>query len=96
MDVKIPEDKMFAPPINVRVYDDRLLNKPLLATRSIPIVPFIPWGEDNKLAIQAAGEQMPEKVEGIPGAAFIKEQKEVKKHFVLSSFPSFALIFLLL
>jgi len=31
--VRIPEDKLFAPPINIKVFDDRLIYKPLIGVR---------------------------------------------------------------
>eukprot|EP01114_Cavostelium_apophysatum_P012665 TRINITY_DN2890_c0_g1_i2.p1 TRINITY_DN2890_c0_g1~~TRINITY_DN2890_c0_g1_i2.p1 ORF type:complete len:2032 (+),score=608.70 TRINITY_DN2890_c0_g1_i2:72-6098(+) len=50
LDVKIPEDVMFAPPINIKVIDDRLVYKPIVGVRSISTTPFIPWnsGENSK------------------------------------------------
>lgn len=68
MNIKVPENKLFAPPINIRVYDDRLvLGKPLIATRSLPLEAFVPWESVRPVV----SEDAPRIVDEIPGAKHI-------------------------
>eukprot|EP00033_Pygsuia_biforma_P002484 GCRY01002754.1.p1 GENE.GCRY01002754.1~~GCRY01002754.1.p1 ORF type:complete len:1277 (-),score=458.89 GCRY01002754.1:265-4095(-) len=62
--VKVPMNPLYAPYINVRVYDSRLLgaNTPLVASTSIPLAPYIPWSSSKPLSL------LPPPVDDIPGA----------------------------
>jgi hypothetical protein len=70
LDVKIPEDKLYSVPLNIRVYDHRGL-KYLVGTRSVPLNPFLPWNGENLSKEQ--GDTVTVEVSNIPGAQFIKE-----------------------
>ncbi len=72
--MKIPENPLFAPPLNIRVYDDRLILKPLVALRSIPLSPFIPWAQPSEQDLAVLNENIRKPVDQIPGAALIKEE----------------------
>ena len=69
--VKVPENKLFSIPVNIRVYDDRVI-KTLVATRSISLTQFIPWDDTAQAELQI--EDQPKRVSGIPGASLIKKE----------------------
>jgi hypothetical protein len=85
--VSVPEDPLFAPPINIKVYDERLLGayKPLVAARSFSMLPFLPWkdqvkmDENMKKQLESAQEDTLQKVEKIPGSAYIKEDPKTSE-----------------
>jgi hypothetical protein len=62
--VPVPENQLFAPPINIKVKDDRLIHQPLVATRSISMTPFIPWTPEEPIV----REDVTPVVDKIPGA----------------------------
>ena len=58
--VRLPEDPLFAPTINIHVYDKVLrgVGKRLLSSASIPIAPFLPWANvDDTYAITLGEEE---------------------------------------
>jgi len=69
LNVQIPEDPLFAPPINIQVYDDRVIHKPLVAFRSLNSAQFIPWQK-----VEVVPENTPPVVENIPGASQLSEE----------------------
>jgi len=71
--VKVPLDPLFAPPINIKIYDDRLIHHPLGGTRSISLASYIPW---KAKAAEEHSEDIPPAIEGIPGA---KDEKETER-----------------
>jgi hypothetical protein len=70
LEVKLPSSRLFAPPLNIRVYDDRVLYKALVATRSISLAPFITWDDskDEISIVPLDDETKPKVVDKIPGA----------------------------
>lgn len=66
---------MFAPPLNIRVYDDRVIAKPLIGTRSLPLEAFISW----EAVRPNISEDAPKIVQEIPGAKSIKEDDKGEK-----------------
>eukprot|EP00656_Telonema_subtile_P051134 TRINITY_DN6814_c0_g1_i3.p1 TRINITY_DN6814_c0_g1~~TRINITY_DN6814_c0_g1_i3.p1 ORF type:complete len:910 (-),score=293.62 TRINITY_DN6814_c0_g1_i3:1309-4038(-) len=48
----LPHKALFAPNINVRVFDDRLLGEVVVGTSSIPVAPYMNWS-DSALEIEA-------------------------------------------
>lgn len=77
--VAIPENPLFAPPINLLVYDDRVIHKPLIAFRSLSTAHFIPW--EN---VQVVQEDAPVVVKEIPGAP-LEERKPAEEGVGLES-----------
>lgn len=73
--VNIPKDPLFAPSINVRVFDDRMVHKPLVGTRSIGIAPFVTfYGRKKQLEDLEADLPKSVDLEDIPGAKLIKPE----------------------
>lgn len=68
MNLQVPDNRIYAPPINIKVYDDRLIHKPLIATRSISMSPFIPWDQDTDALKALNQENFKPTVDKIPGA----------------------------
>eukprot|EP01091_Cochliopodium_minus_P000588 TRINITY_DN10526_c0_g1_i1.p1 TRINITY_DN10526_c0_g1~~TRINITY_DN10526_c0_g1_i1.p1 ORF type:complete len:683 (-),score=269.35 TRINITY_DN10526_c0_g1_i1:77-2125(-) len=74
MDIQIPQDLLFVPPINFRVFDKRLLGSPLVATRSTSLFPYVTWAnkEEAKEILQAEVINADIKViDEIPGSGMI-------------------------
>lgn len=66
LSVPLPLEQVFAPVINVRVFDDRpIFGKVLVGTASIPIAPYLPW---NKGKVPFEKQGLPLRVNEIPGA----------------------------
>eukprot|EP00027_Filamoeba_sp_ATCC50430_P012373 CAMPEP_0168566368 /NCGR_PEP_ID=MMETSP0413-20121227/14383_1 /TAXON_ID=136452 /ORGANISM="Filamoeba nolandi, Strain NC-AS-23-1" /LENGTH=1321 /DNA_ID=CAMNT_0008598385 /DNA_START=51 /DNA_END=4013 /DNA_ORIENTATION=- len=78
--VQVPENPLFAPPINIQVYDDRKIVRPLAGLRTISISPFVSW---YNMSAENAGKGMDEGntpvVDSIPGASLIKEEAPKEK-----------------
>jgi len=68
LSVKVPENRLFTLPINIRVKDDRLIQHPIIGTRSIAITPYIPW-TDVSPSYHELDEHLPKPVNEIPGAS---------------------------
>eukprot|EP01091_Cochliopodium_minus_P016955 TRINITY_DN6513_c0_g1_i1.p1 TRINITY_DN6513_c0_g1~~TRINITY_DN6513_c0_g1_i1.p1 ORF type:complete len:1344 (+),score=430.13 TRINITY_DN6513_c0_g1_i1:61-4092(+) len=61
--VRLPLNPLYAPTVNVRVYDSRSITKPLVATTAIPLAPLMPWSN-----LEKKRENLPPLVDTIPGA----------------------------
>jgi len=51
--VPLPIKEIFAPSINVRVFDRRVLGNVLIGTATIPILPYLPWSKAYVRAVHA-------------------------------------------
>ncbi|KAJ3431796.1 c2 calcium-dependent membrane targeting [Anaeramoeba flamelloides] len=76
---KVPLSHLFAPNINVRVYDNKKISKPLVASGSISLAQFIPWAD-----VPLQSSNLPPKIDRIPGAVEqlldnIKTEKKKEK-----------------
>jgi hypothetical protein len=56
MERDLSKKSLYAPPLNIRVFDDRLVSKPLIATRSISLEPFV---EKAFGTAHSAGKELP-------------------------------------
>jgi hypothetical protein len=48
--VKLPLDPIFCPSLDVKVFDNRVIYKPLIGTTTIPFDKFLPWANSNNLS----------------------------------------------
>eukprot|EP01119_Soliformovum_irregulare_P020127 TRINITY_DN648_c0_g1_i1.p1 TRINITY_DN648_c0_g1~~TRINITY_DN648_c0_g1_i1.p1 ORF type:complete len:1282 (+),score=464.21 TRINITY_DN648_c0_g1_i1:141-3986(+) len=81
LDVKIPEDKLYSVPLNIKVYDDRLITKPMVAYRSLSLTPFLPW--TSPPTMEELDENAPKMVTEIPGAALAAKETPAEDHVIL-------------
>ena len=85
LQVKLPASRIYSPPLNIRVYDDRLIYKPLVAARAISLASYIPWEDPLPIAEVASvdDEQRVIIVDKIPGASG-KEEIAPVRYFCFS------------
>ncbi len=79
LDVRLPSSRLFAPPLNMRVYDDRGIYKALIATRSLSLAPFITWDDTpvETSMVHLEDDPKPIVVTTIPGANPDAKEPEV-------------------
>jgi len=68
MDIKLPMKTIFAPNINVRIFDDRLLGEVNVGLTTIPVAPYMTWGDSGKTVptkgVGAGNQKIAPKFEG--------------------------------
>lgn len=78
--VPLPVREIFAPCINVRVFDQRPLGSVLVASAAIPILPFLPWSKDNlKLKAEEAAKKRAEEEKKAEEERLKRMEEERKK-----------------
>lgn len=65
LDIDLPMKTIFAPSINVRVFDDRVLGEVLVGSTAIPLAPYMTWADSTPVAQTAAEIRDPGAFEGV-------------------------------
>jgi len=76
--------------LNIKVYDDRLITKPMVAYRSLSLTPFLPWTPPATL--NELDENAPKVVDVIPGAALASKEEKPQEEHVILDMPSEAVV----
>lgn len=73
--LQVPEDPLYAPSLNIRVFDDRVISKPNIATRSLSLASWYPWNKDPLPSVEQDTEiKVVNEIPGAPKEAPKEEQ----------------------